>query len=257
MISFVNVSKSHGEQRVLDDVSLHVRAGSLHVLCGQSGAGKSTLLATVNGLEPIQSGCIYIDGAPLTTKPKDLRSLRREIGVVFQSYNLFGHMSVEQNVRLALERSLGLDETESKRRTDEQMERLGLADKKDAYPSEISGGEQQRVAIARSMAMKPKILLLDEPLAALDLDNAAMVVDTIRSLKNEGITILLATHQLGVCAPLADEIACMKNGRIIENCTAEELSSKDGEDSQIVAWLEGSRGQGKVDPPLGDAASVS
>jgi len=237
LIRIDRVHKWFGSQLVLDGVDIHVRKGTLFLLCGQSGAGKSTLLATVNGLEPIQKGAIYLDGVPLAARASELRAQRRQIGVVFQSYNLFGHMTVEQNVRLGLERSLGLGKLESTRLAQEHLERVGMSHKRDAYPAELSGGQQQRVAIARCLAMRPKVLLMDEPTAALDIDNSAEVVATIRSLKSDGMTILLATHQIDVFAHIADELACMMDGRIIERGTLSELSGPGRAESQIAAWL--------------------
>lgn len=239
MIRFEQVHKGYGEQHVLDDVSFHVPKGTLCILCGKSGAGKSTLLSTVNGLEPIQKGSIFVDGVQVTTKMKGLQALRMQIGMVFQDYNLFSHLTIERNIRLGLEKALRLSKKESIRRTHKYLDRVGLLEKKNAYPAELSGGQQQRVAIARCLAMQTKSLLLDEPTSALDIDNAAQVVETIRSLKEEGIAILLATHQFADYFAFADSFACMENGRISESGSCASVlgpEAKEG-DSTIAGWL--------------------
>ncbi|MCI5147570.1 MAG: amino acid ABC transporter ATP-binding protein, partial [Candidatus Electrothrix sp. AR3] len=163
MIRFEQVHKWYGEHHVLDDVSFHVPKGTLCILCGKSGAGKSTLLSTVNGLESIDKGSIFVDGVQVTSKMKNLQALRMQIGMVFQDYNLFLHMTIERNIRLGLEKALRLSKKEAIWRTHKYLERVGLLEKKNAYPAELSGGQQQRVAIARCLAMQTKSLLLDEP----------------------------------------------------------------------------------------------
>jgi ABC-type polar amino acid transport system ATPase subunit len=251
MIRFESVHKWYGTRRVLDDVSLQVPRGTLHVLCGESGAGKSTLLAATNGLEPIQRGAIYLDGVPLPSSARELRAVRRWVGFVFQSYNLFGHLTVEQNIRLGLERSLGLRPHESIPLAHLNLERVGLLDKKSVHPAELSGGEQQRVAIARCLAMRPKILLMDEPTAALDIDNAAEVVATIRALREQGMTLLLATHQIAVYADLADEVSCLENGRIVERGKLSDFRRPEVRGTRIASWLEG-----RVNRALGSSPAI-
>jgi glutamate/aspartate transport system ATP-binding protein len=236
MISFRNVYKLYGHTEVLNNICLSVPKGTMCVVCGPSGAGKSTLLGTVNGLEPVQRGEIWVNGRRLGDPTIPLRQLRAQIGVVFQSFNLFPHLSVERNIRLGLEKGLGLNRTESIRRTHGELERLGLLAWRDAMPAHLSGGQQQRVAIARCLAMKPKILLLDEPTSALDVDNVSEVVDAIRSLVSHGITIVLATHQVSTFADIADYLVCMEAGRIVEQGRREHVLA-DGCDSKVNSWI--------------------
>ncbi len=240
MIRFEHVHKWYGEHQVLDDVNLHVPKGTLCILCGKSGAGKSTLLSTVNGLESIDKGSIFVDGVQVTSTMKGLQALRMQIGMVFQDYNLFLHMTIERNIRLGLEKALRLNKKEAIWRTDKYLDRVGLLEKKNAYPAELSGGQQQRVAIARCLAMQTKSLILDEPTSALDMDNTAQVVETIRSLKEEGIAILLATHQVADYLAFADSFACMENGRISESGSCDSLlgpEAKEG-NSTLAGWLQ-------------------
>ena len=236
MISFRNVHKFYNHTEVLNNICLNVTKGTMCVLCGPSGAGKSTLLGTVNGLEPIQRGEIWVNGRRLGDPAVPLRELRTQVGVVFQSFNLFPHLTVERNIRLGLEKGLGLDRAESIRRAHCELERLGLLAWRDAMPAHLSGGQQQRVAIARCLAMKPKILLLDEPTSALDVDNVAEVVDAIRSLVSHGITILLATHQVSLFADIADYLVCLEGGRIIEQGQREHVLA-DGCESKMSHWI--------------------
>ncbi len=240
MIRFKQVHKWYGEHHVLDDVNLHVPKGTLCILCGKSGAGKSTLLSTVNGLESIDKGSIFVDGVQVTSKMKGLQALRMQIGMVFQDYNLFLHMTIERNIRLGLEKALRLNKKEAIWRTHKYLDRVGLLEKKNAYPAELSGGQQQRVAIARCLAMQTKSLILDEPTSALDIDNTAQVVETIRSLKEEGIAILLATHQFADYFAFADSFVCMENGRISESGSCDSVlrtEVKEG-NSKIAGWLQ-------------------
>ncbi len=216
MIRFSHVQKWYGKLHVLKDIDLQVDRGTICLMCGKSGAGKSTLLAAANGIEPIDEGEISIDGVRLGAKGADLRKLRTQIGVVYQSDNLFGHLTVERNMRLGLEKALGLPKSESEQRARHYLEEVGLSHKWGAYPAELSGGEQQRVAIARCLAMHPKVMLLDEPTSALDAENARDVVDTIHLLAREGITILLSTHLVASFADIAHCYLCMEDGRIVE-----------------------------------------
>lgn len=236
MISFRHVHKRYGRAEVLNDICLHVQKGTMCVICGPSGAGKSTLLSTVNGIEPIQSGEIWVNGRRLGDPAIKLRQLRTQIGVVYQSFNLFPHLTVERNILLGLEKGLGLDRSESIRRAHCELERLGLLAWRDALPAHLSGGQQQRAAIARCLAMKPQILLLDEPTSALDVENVEEVVDTIRALASHGITILLATHQISLFADLADYLVCMEVGRIVEQGRREQVM-EEGCGSKLNAWI--------------------
>jgi polar amino acid transport system ATP-binding protein len=207
------------------------------VVCGPSGAGKSTLLGTVNGLEPVQLGEIWVNGRRLGDPSVKLRHLRAQIGVVYQSFNLFPHLTVERNILLGLEKGLGLDRRESLRRAHAELERLGLLAWRDALPAHLSGGQQQRAAIARCLAMKPKILLLDEPTSALDVDNVEEVVGAIRSLASQGITVLLATHQVSLFADTADYLVCLEAGRIIEQGRRENVLAE-GCESKLNTWID-------------------
>jgi ABC-type polar amino acid transport system ATPase subunit len=237
MIEFRNVHKWYGAIHALDGACLRVEPGQLCLLCGPSGGGKSTLLGTVNGLEPIQKGEIIVDGVRVD-RYANLGALRQKIGVVFQGFSLFGHMTIERNVRLALEKVLHLSPGEAERRACAQLERLGLLHKRRAYPAELSGGQQQRAAIARCLAMDTKILLLDEPTSALDIENSQEVVSTIRSLLGQGITIMLATHQLQVFVDVADSYACLEGGRVVESGPMDLV--RDGQNdvgSRFLTWL--------------------
>jgi polar amino acid transport system ATP-binding protein len=236
MIEFRNVHKFHGKLEVLKDICLLIEKGTMCVLCGPSGAGKSTLLGTVNGLEPIQGGEIWIDGRRLGDPAVKLRRLRCEIGVVYQSYNLFPHLSVERNILLGLEKGLGLGRREAVRLAHAELERVGLSTCSQALPAQLSGGQQQRAAIARCLAMRPKILLLDEPTSALDVENVEEVVAVIRSLASQGITILLATHQLSLFVDIADSLVCMEAGRITEQGSRREIVAR-GCQSKVIGWI--------------------
>jgi ABC-type polar amino acid transport system ATPase subunit len=236
MISFRNVHKYYGRSEVLKNICLNVHKGTMCVICGPSGAGKSTLLGTVNGLEPIQRGEILVDGHRLNDPSIKMRHLRAQIGVVYQSFNLFPHLTVERNIRLGLEKGLGLQRAESIRRAHGELERLGLLAWRDALPAHLSGGQQQRVAIARCLAMRPKILLLDEPTSALDVDNIEEVVGAIRSLASRGITILLSTHQLSLFADIADYLVCLEAGEIVEQGCRENVLAE-GCESKLNTWI--------------------
>jgi ABC-type polar amino acid transport system ATPase subunit len=235
MIRFNQVSKWYGQNQVLTDIDLIVRKGTLNILCGESGSGKTTLLSTINGLEPIQKGAIYIDDTPVITGASNLRVLRQQVGVVYQGYALFPHMTVERNVRLGLEKGLRLSKKEAILRAHSYLDKMGILEKRSAYPAELSGGQQQRVAIARSLAMQPKVLLMDEPVSALDRDNSAVVVGILRSLREEGMTLLIACHNLIALSGVADEITCMSDGRITERGSAADGFG--GSDSNIMRWL--------------------
>jgi ABC-type polar amino acid transport system ATPase subunit len=236
MIVFRNVNKYYGCTEVLRNICLHVQKGTTCVICGPSGAGKTTLLGTVNGLEPIQNGEIWVNGRRLGDPTVKLRHLRAQIGVVYQSFNLFPHLTVERNILLGLEKGLGLDRGESIRRAHAELERLGLLAWRDALPAHLSGGQQQRVAIARCLAMKPNILLLDEPTSALDVENVEEVMGTIRSLASRGITILLATHQVSLFADIADYLVCMEAGCIVEQGRREHVLAE-GCTSKLNDWI--------------------
>ena len=210
------VHKAFGERTVLDDVSLEVSTGEVVCLIGASGSGKSTLLRCINLLEPIDDGTIHLDGVDISEPGLDPDPIRRRIGIVFQSYNLFPHMSVLENVTLAPTKVLRRPKAEARDTALELLGRFGLADKADAYPDQLSGGQQQRVAIVRALAMQPEIMLLDEVTAALDPVLVGEVLDVIRELRTNGMTMVLATHEMGFAREIADTVCFLQNGRILE-----------------------------------------
>jgi polar amino acid transport system ATP-binding protein len=210
------VHKAFGERTVLDDVSLEVSTGEVVCLIGASGSGKSTLLRCINLLEPIDDGTIHLDGVDISEPGLDPDPIRRRIGMVFQSYNLFPHMSVLRNITLAPTKVLRRPKAEARDTALELLGRFGLADKADAYPDQLSGGQQQRVAIVRALAMQPEIMLLDEVTAALDPVLVGEVLDVIRELRTNGMTMVLATHEMGFAREIADTVCFLQNGRILE-----------------------------------------
>jgi polar amino acid transport system ATP-binding protein len=210
------VHKAFGERTVLDDVSLEVGTGEVVCLIGASGSGKSTLLRCINLLEPIDDGTIHLDGVDISEPGLDPDPIRRRIGMVFQSYNLFPHMSVLRNITLAPTKVLRRPKAEARAGALELLGRFGLADKADAYPDQLSGGQQQRVAIVRALAMQPEIMLLDEVTAALDPVLVGEVLDVIRELRTNGMTMVLATHEMGFAREIADTVCFLQNGRILE-----------------------------------------
>jgi polar amino acid transport system ATP-binding protein len=210
------VHKAFGERTVLDDVSLEVGTGEVVCLIGASGSGKSTLLRCINLLEPIDDGTIHLDGVDISEPGLDPDPIRRRIGMVFQSYNLFPHMSVLRNITLAPTKVLRRPKAEARDTALELLGRFGLADKAEAYPDQLSGGQQQRVAIVRALAMQPEIMLLDEVTAALDPVLVGEVLDVIRELRSNGMTMVLATHEMGFAREIADTVCFLQNGRILE-----------------------------------------
>ena len=219
-----NIVKTIGGQRILDDVSFSVKKGHLKVLIGPSGAGKSTLLACINFLSPPDSGTISLDGVPVNGKSKkELLALRQQVGMIFQDFNLFDHLSTLDNVRVALIKVKGLDKRAATNRAMEELARVGLADKAALYPAQLSGGQKQRVSVARALAMDPKVLLLDEPTSALDPELIGEVLTVIRDLADEGMTMVMATHQMDFARALATEILFMEKGVIIERGAPDDL----------------------------------
>ena len=217
MISMKNVQKHFGDLHVLKDVQLDVPAGQVVVVLGPSGSGKSTLCRTINRLEPIDSGEIWIDGSILPSEGKALAALRADVGMVFQSFNLFAHKTILQNVTLAPIKVRGKSKAEAEKRGLELLERVGIASQKDKYPAQLSGGQQQRVAIARSLAMAPKVMLFDEPTSALDPEMVNEVLDVMVSLAKEGMTMVVVTHEMGFARKAADRVIFMADGAIVED----------------------------------------
>ena len=217
------VHKSFGKLEVLRGIDLALAEHEVVCLIGASGSGKSTLLRCVNLLEPIDAGRIVLRGEEVSDPSVDVNRVRRGIGIVFQAFNLFPHMSVLENVTLGPRKALGLSRAEANRRADELLDRFGLADKRDDYPDRLSGGQQQRVAIVRALAMQPGLLLLDEVTSALDPELVAEVLEVIRELAAEGMTMLIATHEMGFARDVAHRICFLEGGVILEDGTPEQI----------------------------------
>ena len=223
LVTARNIRKSFGGLEVLKDVSLTVDRGERVVILGRSGSGKSTLLRCLNGLERIDSGELNVAGTDLSARAPDLKALRRSVGIVFQSFNLFPHLTVERNVTLAQRKVLKRSADEASRIAAEVLAQVGLADKLRAYPSELSGGQQQRVAIARSLALSPTLMLFDEVTSALDPELIGEVVSVLDGLARNHMTMVLVTHQLGFARSIASRVIFMHAGRIAEEGAAEEV----------------------------------
>jgi polar amino acid transport system ATP-binding protein len=216
IIGFQQVNKWFGKLHVLKDVDLEVARGEVLVVCGPSGSGKSTLIRCINRLEPIQSGRLVVDGRDVQAKDVDLPRLRAEIGMVFQQFNLYPHMTVLGNVTLAPIRVRGLSRAAAERVAMDLLRKVDIPDKAQAYPAQLSGGQQQRVAIARALAMQPKIMLFDEPTSALDPEMINEVLDVMVALAREGMTMIVVTHEMGFARKVAHRILFMDEGRIVE-----------------------------------------
>lgn len=216
MIEFRRVNKWFGALHVLQDIDLTIVAGSVVVVCGPSGSGKSTLIRCINRLETIQSGDIIVDGVSITDVHFNPAKLRANVGMVFQSFNLYPHMTVLQNIALAPIKVKGLTHAESEKIAGELLERVGIPDKSAAYPANLSGGQQQRVAIARALAMQPKIMLFDEPTSALDPEMINEVLDVMTALARDGMTMVVVTHEMGFARRVAHRVVFMDQGQIIE-----------------------------------------
>ncbi len=216
IIEFRRVNKHYGTHHVLKDVDLQVREGEVIVVIGPSGSGKSTLIRCINRLEPIDGGSLLVDGVPIETKETDIRAIRRQIGMVFQQFNLYPHKTVLQNVTLAPINVKKEPRAEADRFARELLQRVGVTDKADRYPRELSGGQQQRVAIARALAMRPRILLFDEPTSALDPEMIHEVLDAMKDLARSGITMVVATHEMGFAREVADRVIFIDEGAIVE-----------------------------------------
>ena len=223
MIEIRGVTKAFGSLTVLKDVSLQVDRGDVVVVIGPSGSGKSTLLRCVNGLETVDRGEVVVDGRRLQDPKLDVNLLRRDIGVVFQSFNLFPHLSVLRNLTLAPTWVLKLSQREADERARKLLEKVGIPEKADARPTQLSGGQQQRVAIARALCMEPKVMLFDEPTSALDPEMVKEVLDTMVDLAGEGMTMLVVTHEMGFAKQVADRVVFMDAGQIIEANTPAEF----------------------------------
>jgi polar amino acid transport system ATP-binding protein len=223
MLRIEKLHKSFDKLEVLRGIDLDVAEHEVVCLIGASGSGKSTLLRCVNLLEPIQAGRIWVGGVEITARNVDVNALRRRIGIVFQSFNLFPHMSVLENVTLAPRKALGQSRREADAQATALLERFGLADKRDEYPDRLSGGRQQRVAIVRALAMQPELLLLDEVTSALDPELVSEVLDVIRELAAGGMTMVIATHEMGFARDIASKVCFLDAGQILEEGTAQQI----------------------------------
>jgi len=223
MIEIRNVSKWYGSFQVLADCSTSVEKGEVVVVCGPSGSGKSTLIKTVNALEPFQKGDIVVDGVSVANPKTDLPKLRARVGMVFQHFELFPHLSVTENLTLAQVKVLGRGKDEAKARGLKMLERVGLTAHKDKHPGQLSGGQQQRVAIARALSMDPVVMLFDEPTSALDPEMVGEVLDVMVQLADEGMTMMCVTHEMGFARKVSHRVIFMDQGRIVEDCEKEEF----------------------------------
>ncbi|WP_253827249.1 amino acid ABC transporter ATP-binding protein [Prauserella aidingensis] len=225
MIKAESVDKYFGDLHVLKDIDLEVPRGQVVVVLGPSGSGKSTLCRAINRLEPIDSGSIEVDGEPLPAEGKALAALRADVGMVFQQFNLFAHKSIVENVTLGPVKVRKVSQSEARTTAMELLERVGIADQADKYPAQLSGGQQQRAAIARALAMKPKVMLFDEPTSALDPEMVQEVLDTMTSLADEGMTMVVVTHEMGFARRAAHRVIFMADGEVVEDSTPEDFFS--------------------------------
>lgn len=223
MIEFKNVSKWYGKFQVLTDCTTEINKGEVVVVCGPSGSGKSTLIKTANGLEPFQKGEIFFNSVSVGSPKTDLPKLRSKIGMVFQHFELFPHLSVMENLALAQIKVLDRSKDEAMERGRKLLDRVGLIEHKDKYPGQLSGGQQQRVAIARALAMDPMAMLFDEPTSALDPEMVNEVLDVMVDLAKEGMTMMVVTHEMGFARKVADRVIFMDVGQIVEDCDKEEF----------------------------------
>ncbi|MDQ9171366.1 amino acid ABC transporter ATP-binding protein [Oxalobacteraceae bacterium R-40] len=223
MIELKHVSKWYGSFQVLNDCTTHVEKGEVVVVCGPSGSGKSTLIKTINGLEPFQQGEIVVDGMSVGDRKTNLPMLRARIGMVFQGFELFPHLSVQKNLTLAQVKVLGRHEEEAMHKTRTYLDRVGLLAHQDKFPGQLSGGQQQRVAIARALCMDPIAMLFDEPTSALDPEMINEVLDVMVGLAQEGMTMMVVTHEMGFARKVAHRVVFMDQGRIIDDCSKEEF----------------------------------
>ena len=223
MIRFEGVHKWFDKLHVLNDINLHVKPGEVVVVCGPSGSGKSTLIRTINDLEPINKGKLLVDGKDLSDKKTDINKMRAEIGFVFQQFNLYPHLSVLKNITLAPIKIRNLSRKDAEEQAMTLLKRVGLPEKRDAYPSQLSGGQQQRVAIARGLAMKPKIMLFDEPTSALDPEMIGEVLQVMKDLALSGMTMIVVSHEMGFAREVSNRIIFMDFGTILEEAPPEEF----------------------------------
>ena len=223
MIAINNISKWYGSFQVLTDCTTAIHKGEVVVVCGPSGSGKSTLIKTVNALEPFQKGDIVVDGISLTDPKTNLPKLRARVGMVFQHFELFPHLSVTENLTLAQIKVLGRSVEDAKARGLKMLDRVGLMVHKDKFPGQLSGGQQQRVAIARALSMDPIVMLFDEPTSALDPEMVGEVLDVMVKLANEGMTMMVVTHEMGFAKKVSHRVIFMDHGKIVEDCKKQDF----------------------------------
>ena len=223
MIELKNVSKWYGDFQVLDNCSTRIKKGEVVVVCGPSGSSKSTLIKTINGLEPFQKGEIIVDNVNVHDPKTNLSKLRSRVGMVFQHFELFPHLSIQENLTLAQIKVLKRNKTEAINYGLKYLERVGLTNQKDKFPGQLSGGQQQRVAIARALSMDPIVMLFDEPTSSLDPEMVGEVLDVIVKLANEGMTMVCVTHEMGFAKKVSNRVIFMDEGRIVEDCTKDNF----------------------------------
>ena len=231
MIDIKNISKWYGSFQVLTDCTTTINKGDVVVVCGPSGSGKSTLIKTVNALEPIQQGDIVVDGTSITDKKTNLPKLRSRVGMVFQHFELFPHLSITDNLTLAQIKVLGRSKDEAIKRGMKMLDRVGLSAHKDKFPGQLSGGQQQRVAIARALSMDPIVMLFDEPTSALDPEMVGEVLDVMVGLAQEGMTMMCVTHEMGFAKRVSNKVIFMDAGKIVEDCSSADFFGKPEERS--------------------------
>ena len=231
MIDIQNISKWYGQFQVLTDCTTKIAKGDVVVVCGPSGSGKSTLIKTINALEPVQKGEIYVDGTAIHDPKTNLPKLRSKVGMVFQHFELFPHLSVTENLTIAQVKVLGRSMADAKERGLKMLDRVGLSAHKDKFPGQLSGGQQQRVAIARALSMDPIVMLFDEPTSALDPEMVGEVLDVMVQLANEGMTMMCVTHEMGFARKVSNRVIFMDAGKIIEDCTSADFFDKPEERS--------------------------
>jgi len=223
MIEIKNISKWYGNFQVLTDCTTRINKGDVVVVCGPSGSGKSTLIKTVNALEPIQQGDIIVDGTSISDKKTNLPKLRSRVGMVFQHFELFPHLSITDNLTLAQIKVLGRGKDEAIKRGMKMLDRVGLSAQKDKFPGQLSGGQQQRVAIARALSMDPIVMLFDEPTSALDPEMVGEVLDVMVGLAQEGMTMMCVTHEMGFAKRVSNKVIFMDAGKIVEDCSKDDF----------------------------------
>lgn len=230
MIEFKNVNKYYGDFHVLKDINLTIKKGEVVVVIGPSGSGKSTMLRCINHLETITNGELSVNGVSVADKKTNINKLRRNIGMVFQHFYLYPHKTVLENITIAPMKVLGKSEKEAKETAHQLLQKVGIGDKADSYPAQLSGGQQQRVAIARGLAMNPEVMLFDEPTSALDPEMIGEVLDVMKTLAKEGMTMVVVTHEMGFAKEVADRIVFMDQGQILEIATPAEFYANPRED---------------------------